>query len=122
MSTAEGAASSGRGEKTGIARHLQHWGAVYALIALALIFNGVHAYYEVQHEISESAQHGRVYEPVEARNEWVRATAENMQSELWQIGLFQGVMLLAWKHRWFRADAEDIERIEKKIDELHERL
>lgn len=103
-------------------RHLQYWGAVYALIFLALVFNGVHAYYEVEKAQTEAQEHGQPYKSVDARNEWVRSTAENMQSELWQIGLFQGVMLLGFKHKWFRADAEDMERLEGKVDDLQKTL
>jgi hypothetical protein len=103
-------------------KHLQYWGAVYFLVLLAIAFNGVHAYYEVQHTISEAEMHHQVYSSTDSWNAWLQTTAENMQSELWQIGLFQGVMLLAWKHRWFKADAEDMERLEEKVDGLHKKM
>lgn len=99
-------------------KHAQYWGAVYALLALAFLFNGIHAYYEVEKAKAEAEMHQQPYDTTEAWNEWVRSTAENMQSELWQIGLFQGVMLLAFKHSWFKADAEDMERLEAKVDRL----
>jgi len=105
-----------------VKKHFELWGAIYALMALALLFNGVHAYYEVETAESEAQDHGIPYDSTEAWNEWIRSTAENMQSELWQIGLFQGVMLLAMKHCWFKKDAEDMERLEAKVDAIAERL
>lgn len=103
-------------------RHLQYWGAAYFLIFLALIFNGVHAHYEVQHEVKDAQQHGQPYMSADGRDAWIRTTSENMQSELWQIGLFQAVFLLAMKHQWFRADAEDIEKLQDTMDEIKQKL
>ncbi|WP_211239778.1 DUF6766 family protein [Jiangella gansuensis] len=49
------------------------------------------------------------------------STFENWQSEWLQL-VFQAVLLLAAKHLIFQADAEDLERIERKIDNIHEHV
>lgn len=45
------------------------------------------------------------------------ATFENWQSEWLQL-IFQTILLLGAKHWLFKADAEDLERIEAKIDAI----
>jgi len=51
---------------------------------------------------------------------WTRfwaATFENLQSE-WAQLVIQGALLLGAKHYLFKADAEDMERLEKKVDQV----
>jgi hypothetical protein len=49
------------------------------------------------------------------------ATFENWQSEWLQL-IFQAILLLGAKHWLFKVDAEDLERIEGKIDDIKDRL
>lgn len=49
------------------------------------------------------------------------ATFENWQSEWFQL-IFQAILLLGAKHWIFKVDAEDLERIERKLDDLSERV
>lgn len=49
------------------------------------------------------------------------ATFENWQSEWIQL-VFQAILLLGAKHWLFQVDAEDLERIEKKIDSIQREL
>ena len=49
------------------------------------------------------------------------ATFENWQSEWLQL-IFQAILLLGAKHWIFKVDAEDMERIEAKIDRIQDRL
>jgi len=46
---------------------------------------------------------------------------ENWQSE-WFQPIFQAILLLGAKHIRFRVDAEDIERLEAKVDKLNRQL
>lgn len=85
--------------------HFQRWGAVYILIVLWLGSWGLQAL-TMRPEIREKG--------------WIEfwaATMENWQSEWLQL-IFQSLLLLAGKHWLFRADAEDLERVEAKIDNL----
>lgn len=86
-------------------RHLRRWGAVYILAAL---FAGSWAGQAVT--MGADIRDGG----------WVTfwaATFENWQSEWLQL-VFQAVLLLGAKHLLFRVDAEDLERIEAKVDRL----
>jgi len=46
-----------------------------------------------------------------------QSTFENWQSEWFQL-FVQAVVLLGMKHIMFKADAEDMERLEAKVDAL----
>lgn len=85
--------------------HLRRWGAVYVIGAWFVV--------------SWAAQLLAMRSEIETggwETFWA-ATFENWQSEALQL-VVQGVALLALKHIWFAADAEDQERLEAKLDEL----
>lgn len=86
-------------------QHLRRWGAVYIL---ALLFTGSWAgqLVAMQPTIQQEGWH-----------EFWSATFENWQSEWLQL-VFQAVLLLGAKHLLFKVDAQDLERIEHKIDAL----
>ena len=66
-------------------------------------------------------QHGRPFQWGEYLHTYFAATFENWQSEWLQL-IFQAILLLGAKHWLFKVDAEDLERIEAKIDEVKDRL
>lgn len=87
---------------------MRRWGAVYILTGL---FAGswLGQAITMQHTIQQDG--------------WIEfwaATLENWQSEWLQL-VFQAVLLLGAKHWLFQVDAEDLERIETKLDSLLER-
>ena len=86
-------------------RHLRRWGAVYIL---AVLFAGswIGQAIAMQPVIAE-----------EGWSEFWAASFENWQSEWLQL-VFQAVLLLGAKHWLFRVEAEDLERIEAKLDRL----
>jgi len=87
-------------------RHVRRWGAVYIL---ALLFAG-----------SWVGQLITMGPEIEAEG-WSRfwaATFENWQSEWLQL-VFQAILLLGAKHWLFQVDAEDLERIEAKVDTIY---
>jgi hypothetical protein len=86
-------------------KHFRRWGAVYLLVLLFLGSWGGQLL-TMQPMIEQ-----------EGYAEFWAATFENWQSEWLQL-VFQAVLLLAAKHWLFQADAEDIERIEGKLDRL----
>jgi hypothetical protein len=53
--------------------------------------------------------------------QFAASTLENWQSEWLQL-IFQAILLLGAKHWIFRVDAEDLERVERKIDAIQEEL
>lgn len=90
-------------------KHFRRWGAVYILVLLFL-GSWVAQLIAMQPKISE-----------EGWSEFWAATFENWQSEWLQL-VFQAILLLGAKHWLFQVDAEDLERIESKIDAIHERM
>lgn len=86
-------------------RHLRRWGAVYIL---ALLFAGSWTGQALTMRAEIAADGWAVF--------WA-ATFENWQSEWLQLVL-QGGLLLGAKHWLFKADAEDMERLEAKVDRL----
>lgn len=100
-------------------RHLRRWGAVYILTVL---FAGSWLGQLINQSIeftSTQQQHGGSFTWGEFLPEFFASTFENWQSEWLQL-VFQAVLLLGAKHLLFQADAEDLERIERKIDQLRE--
>ena len=86
-------------------RHFRRWGAVYIL---ALLF------------IGSWAGQAITMRPEIAQEGWTRfwaASLENWQSEWLQL-VFQAILLLGAKHWLFQVDAEDLERIEAKVDAI----
>lgn len=86
-------------------KHLRRWGAVYLL---AVLFAGSWIAQAITMQAT-IAQDGW--------SEFWASTTENWQSEFLQL-VIQAVFLLGAKHLIFQADAEDLERIEAKIDAL----
>lgn len=52
---------------------------------------------------------------------FLSSTLENWQSEWLQL-VFQAILLLGAKHWLFQVDAEDLERMERKLDRIEEHL
>jgi hypothetical protein len=88
-------------------KHLRRWGAVYILVVLFLA-SWAGQLVAMGPDIAEKGW----------REFWA-ATFENWQSEWLQL-VFQAVLLLGAKHWLFQVDAEDLERIESKLDRLLE--
>jgi hypothetical protein len=91
------------GEHGTVRRHLRRWGAAWLLVVLFLT--------------SWAAQLIAQLAAGDDLTDFAAATAENWQSEWLQL-LVQAVLLLALKHQLFKADAEDQERLERKVDAL----
>lgn len=90
-------------------KHFRRWGAVY-ILAILWFGSWMVQLVAMQPEIHEKGM-----------SRFWAATFENLQSEWLQL-VFQAVLLLGAKHWLFQVDAEDMERLESKVDTLHERL
>lgn len=102
-------------------RHFRRWGAVYILVVLfagSWVGQLIAQTYEFA---AEQAQHGGEFSWQDFWPPFFSATFENWQSEWLQL-VFQAILLLGAKHWLFQVDAEDIERIEAKIDALHDKM
>jgi len=102
-------------------RHIRRWGAVYLLL---LLFFGSwlgQFFTQLAEFRSEQSEHGQPFVWADYLAAFFASTFENWQSEWLQL-VFQAVLLLAAKHLLFKADAEDLERIELKIDRIQDRL
>ncbi|MFI6867760.1 DUF6766 family protein [Nocardia sp. NPDC050406] len=99
--------------------HIRRWGAVYLLI---LLFVGSWVGQFVTQLIDYSntqRAHGQSFAWNDYWIDFFASTFENWQSEWLQL-IFQAILLLGAKHWIFRADAQDLERIEAKVDEVRE--
>jgi hypothetical protein len=76
-------------------------------------------------QLAEFRQEQRTHEQPFVWSEYWSAffasTFENWQSEWLQL-VFQAILLLGAKHLIFKVDAEDMERVEAKIDDIRDRL
>ena len=102
-------------------RHFRYWGAVWLLVALWLgswIGQGVFQWSEY---VSTQQDHNAPIQISEFVAEFMSATLENWQSEWLQL-IYQAIFILGFKHMFFKIDAEDLERIEQKLDEVLDRL
>lgn len=102
-------------------RNLRRWGAVYVLILLFLGSWLGQFLTELAEFRSDQQTHGEAFTWPDFLTSFFASTFENWQSEWLQL-VFQAVLLLAAKHLLFQADAEDLERIERKIDHIHEKV
>jgi hypothetical protein len=101
--------------------HIRRWGAVYILL---LLFAGSWAgqfVTQLADFTSTQQQHGQPFRWNEYLHAFFAGTFENWQSEWLQL-IFQAILLLGAKHWLFKVDAEDIERIEAKVDDIKDRL
>jgi hypothetical protein len=97
--------------------HIRRWGAVYILL---LLFAGSWAgqfITQLTEFTSTQQQHGQPFQWGDYLHQFFASTFENWQSEWLQL-IFQAILLLGAKHWLFKVDAEDLERIEAKIDAI----
>jgi hypothetical protein len=68
---------------------------------------------------NEARSHGEAFSMSEFWPSFWQSTFENWQSEWLQL-FVQGVVLLGMKHLLFKADAEDMEKLDRKVNALLE--
>jgi Domain of unknown function (DUF6766) len=120
MSATEGLAPDPRAERQPNT-HIRRWGAVYVLLALFLGSWIGHFFTELAEFRSDQAEHGRAFSWGDYWPSFLASTLENWQSEWLQL-VFQAILLLGAKHLIFRVDAEDMERLEAKVDKIQRHL
>jgi len=102
-------------------RHLRRWGAVYVLFLLFVGSWMGQFVAQLGVERQEQALHHRPFVMSDFVVQFAASTLENWQSEWLQL-IFQAILLLGAKHWIFRVDAEDLERVERKIDSIQAEL
>ena len=102
-------------------RHFRRWGAVYLLLALFLGSWLGQFFAQLAQFRSEQRTHGEPFRWSDYSASFFASTFENWQSEWLQL-IFQAILLLGAKHWLFQVDAEDMERLETKVDQIQERL
>ena len=102
-------------------RHLRRWGAVYVLLVLFLGSWVGQFFSELAEFTGDQEQHGQEFAWSDYWPVFMASTLENWQSEWLQL-VFQAILLLGAKHLIFKVDAEDLERLEQKVDEIRGRL
>jgi hypothetical protein len=102
-------------------RHLRRWGAVYLLVLLFLGSWLGQFVTQLEEFRSEQRTHQEPFVWSEYVTQFFASTFENWQSEWLQL-VFQAILLLGAKHWLFQVDAEDMERLENKVDAIADRL
>lgn len=102
-------------------KHMRRWGAVYLLLLLFLGSWAGQFVAQLSEFRSEQQMHGEAVVMSDFYVRFLASTFENWQSEWFQL-IFQAILLLGAKHWLFQADAEDLERVERKLDAVAERL
>ena len=97
--------------------HLRKWGAAYLLLALFLASWLGQFFAQLAELRQEAAVNGTAFDWSEFFPKFWSATFENWQSEWFQL-FVQAAVLLGMKHLIFKADAEDMERLEAKVDQI----
>ncbi len=101
--------------------HLRRWGAVY-LLALLFLGSWIGQFFTQLSEFrTDQAEHQQPFAWADYLVNFFASTFENWQSEWLQL-VFQAVLLLGAKHIIFRVDAEDLERLEAKVDRISQHL
>jgi hypothetical protein len=101
--------------------HVRRWGAVY-LLAILFLGSWLGQFFAQLTEFrSEQEEHGQAFAWADYWPTFLASTFENWQSEWLQL-VFQGILLLGAKHIIFRVDAEDLERLEAKVDKISRQL
>jgi hypothetical protein len=101
--------------------HVRRWGAVYVLAALFLGSWLGQFFTQLSEYRSDQEEHQQAFEWAGYLTNFFASTFENWQSEWFQL-VFQAILLLGAKHLIFRVDAEDMERLEAKVDKLNHQL
>ena len=102
-------------------KHLRRWGAVWLLVALFLGSWLGQFLTQLSRFRSEQQAHEEPFLWSDYYVDFLASTFENWQSEWLQL-VFQAILLLGAKHWIFQVDAEDMERLEQKVDSIQERL
>ncbi len=121
MSTPEGIREDPRPPSKRQASHLRRWGAVYVL-ALLFLGSWIGQFFAQLAEFRDDAKdHGEKFMWADFWPAFLSSTFENWQSEWLQL-VFQAILLLGAKHLIFKVDAEDMERLEAKVDKVQKTL
>ncbi|WBQ03511.1 DUF6766 family protein [Kribbella sp. CA-293567] len=101
--------------------HARRWGAVYVLAVLFLGSWIGQFFTQLSEFRGDQEEHGQAFLWADYLSNFFASTFENWQSEWLQL-VFQAILLLGAKHIIFRVDAEDMERLEAKVDKLTAQL
>lgn len=88
---------------------------------IALIWVGLHFWFGWEAAKFEAQSHGQTRQMEEYRIEWARDTAENMQSEFWQIA-WQMALIAGVLAPIAVAYERDVEEVKIKLDAIADRL
>jgi disulfide bond formation protein DsbB len=101
--------------------HFRRWGAVYMLLVLFIGSWLGQFFSQLTQFRSEQQTHNEPFMWADFWPEFLASTFENWQSEWFQL-VFQAILLMGAKHWIFKVEAEDMERLERKIDAIQDRL
>lgn len=102
-------------------KHFRRWGAVYLLVVL-FVGSWLGQFFTQLIEFrSDQQMHQQPFLWSDYLPRFFSSTFENWQSEWLQL-VFQAILLLGAKHWLFQVDAEDMERLEKKVDAISKQL
>ncbi len=96
--------------------------AALLMMGLALVFMVIHLYSGWQAEIEDAATHGQAAEVGAYLVQWTRDTAENLQSEFWQLAVQFALLAGFFEFLRVRAYEEDNEQMDRRLDTIERML
>ena len=104
-----------------MSKHMRNWGAAYLLFGL-FFASWIGQFISMLIDSGNVArEHGQSFSMSDFWPEFWSATFENWQSEWLQLFL-QAVVLLGMKHVLFKADAKDMEQVQRDLNEIKRHL
>lgn len=97
---------------------MNKFSAVKLALTLAILFLCIHFGTEYLSAMNEASMHGVPFVFSDFVIEWLRATFENLQSEMWQLALQFALLAGALKGIHVIGYEEDNEEMKKRLDRI----
>lgn len=97
---------------------MSRYSAVLLVFSLAILFTAIHFGFEYQAAIQDANTHNVPFVFNEFLVEWIRATFENLQSEMWQLALQFALLAGMFKFMNIHAYEEDNNDLKKRVTRI----
>lgn len=101
---------------------MKKYSAPLLMVAVALVFTIIHYYTGWLAEVDDAKSHNESATLGQYTIRWLRDTAENLQSEFWQLAVQFLLLAGALSALYIKVYEEDMEEAKQKIDRILELL